>query len=175
MIFPVKDKGQLTTGARLKSISHALTGLGDMLRTEPNAWIHLAFTAAALLILGMAGSVWMLRAAYLYSKQDFVGAMEAVEAARQPDEPVVTVGMTAIPYRDYYRREWPAVGTAEELKALRGRGSRVWLLYTSPIHLSARYPDIWNIIQSEFTTVRVFRGTLGNGEVYLCQAPPRQD
>ena len=131
------------------------------------------FTATAFLILGMAGSVWMLRAAYLYPKQDFVGAMEAVEAARQPGEPVVTVGLTTIPYRAYYGRDWPAVKTGQELQALRAHGSRVWLLYTSPIHLRARHPDIWNIIQAEFATVRIFRGTLGNGEVYICQAPPR--
>ena len=128
-----------------------------------------------LLIVALVGSAWMLRAAYFYPKQDFVGAMEAVEASRQPGEPVVIVGLTAIPYRDYYGRDWQEVESAGELEALRARGTRVWLLYTSPIHLRARYPGIWNIIQSEFTTVRVFRGTLGNGEVYLCQAPPRQD
>jgi hypothetical protein len=131
--------------------------------------------ATLFLVLGLAGSLWMLRAAYLYPKQDFAGAMQAVEAARQPGEPVITVGLTTMPYRDYYQRDWQAVESMGELQALRARGTRVWLLYTSPIHLRARYPDIWNIIQSEFTTVRVFRGTLGNGEIYLCQAPPRQD
>lgn len=137
---------------------------------------HTAERAAmVLLILALAGSLWMLRAAYLYPKQDFASAMQAVEAARQPGEPVVTVGLTTLPYRDYYHRDWQAVENAGELEALRAGGTRVWLLYTSPIHLRVRYPDIWNIIQSEFTTVRVFRGTLGNGEIYLCQAPPRQD
>jgi uncharacterized membrane protein len=131
--------------------------------------------AAVLLILGLAASAWMLRAAYLYPKQDFAGAMEAVEAARQPGEPIVTVGLTTLPYRDYYKRNWNPVETAGELEALRARGSKVWLLYTSPIHLRARYPEIWNIIQAEFQTVRVFHGTLGNGEIYLCQAQPRRD
>ena len=35
----------ISLSARLKSFGHALSGLGFMLRTQPNAWIHLAATA----------------------------------------------------------------------------------------------------------------------------------
>lgn len=47
--------------ARLKSFGHALGGLGFMLRTQHNAWIHLAatgFVVAFGLWLGLAPHDW---------------------------------------------------------------------------------------------------------------------
>ena len=40
--------------ARLKSVSHALSGLGFMLRTQHNAWIHLLATAIVV-----AAGLWL--------------------------------------------------------------------------------------------------------------------
>jgi diacylglycerol kinase (ATP) len=39
-----------TIAARIKSISYALAGIATMLRTQHNAWIHLAATAAVVLL-----------------------------------------------------------------------------------------------------------------------------
>ena len=47
--------------ARLKSSGHALSGLGLMLRTQHNAWIHLAATALVVALgfwLGIAPHDW---------------------------------------------------------------------------------------------------------------------
>jgi diacylglycerol kinase (ATP) len=47
--------------ARLKSFGHALSGLGLMLRTQHNAWIHLAATALVVALgfwLGIAPRDW---------------------------------------------------------------------------------------------------------------------
>ena len=49
-------------GARLKSIGHALDGLRLMLRTQHNAWLHLAATLMVLsagLVLGLTVEAWM--------------------------------------------------------------------------------------------------------------------
>jgi len=124
-----------------------------------------------LVALTVVGSAWSLPTAYRYPKQDFLGAMRLVDAQRQPSEPVVVVGLSALPYQNYYRRDWRAVASYEELESVRSQAKRTWLVYTLPVYLKARYPDIWNGIQTEFTTVQVFRGTLGDGEVYVCQAP----
>lgn len=48
--------------ARLKSIGHALDGLALMLRTQHNAWLHLAATiivVGAGLILGLPTESWL--------------------------------------------------------------------------------------------------------------------
>ncbi|MBC6981896.1 diacylglycerol kinase family protein [Caulobacter sp. 17J80-11] len=39
---------RFTIAARLKSFRYAFTGIGFMLRTQHNAWIHLAATAAVV-------------------------------------------------------------------------------------------------------------------------------
>jgi diacylglycerol kinase (ATP) len=39
-----------TIVARIKSISYALTGIATMLRTQHNAWVHLAATVAVVLL-----------------------------------------------------------------------------------------------------------------------------
>ncbi len=129
--------------------------------------------AVALVVLLLAGSAVTLPAAYRYPKQDFLGAMRLVDIQRQPGEPVLTVGMTSFAYQRYFGRDWPPVETYAQLEAARAQGRRVWLVYAFPIYLKARYPEIWNAIQTDFRTVGVFRGTLGDGEIYVAQAGAR--
>jgi uncharacterized membrane protein len=126
-----------------------------------------AVAAFSVLILA---SCWQARAAWIYPKQDFRGAMGFVDTQRAPGDAVVLIGLTRLPYQEYYRRDWPAVESAAELEGLRARGGATWALYTLPIYVQSRYPELWNILQRDFRTVRVFRGTMGGGEVYVCRA-----
>ncbi|MGH9795821.1 MAG: glycosyltransferase family 39 protein [Candidatus Acidiferrales bacterium] len=118
----------------------------------------------------IVASAWSVRSAWLYPKQDFAGALEFVESQRQAGEPVVLAGLAVFPLREYYQRDWPAVTTREELESARAGAKRVWLLYASPIFVRSRQPPIWNAIQTEFEQVRVFRGTMGDGAVYVCRS-----
>ena len=123
----------------------------------------------ALAGLMLLASAWSLRPAYLYPKQDFLGAMAFVDAERQPGDTVVTAGLAALPYQRYYGRNWPVVETPAQLDAVRAQGRRTWLLYTLPEFERWLHPEVWDVIQSDFTTVRVFHGTLGGGEIYVCR------
>jgi mannosyltransferase len=123
----------------------------------------------------VAGSIWTLPPAWRYPKQDFLGAMRLIDAQRQPGEPVVVVGLSAFAYRSYYRRDWQPVATAAELESVRAQGKRTWLVYTLPIYLKSREPQIWEAIQTEFAPVKVFRGTLSEGEVVVCEASAEQE
>lgn len=129
--------------------------------------------ATAVVLVIAAASAWTVRSAWIYPKQDFVGAMEFVDAERQPGDVVFTVGMTSLPYHRYFGRNWLWVDTAEELERLRAGHQRAWLLYTLPTYLQSRHPDLWDTIGSDFETVRVFRGTLGDGEIYVCRTKTR--
>ena len=56
-----RDERPFTIAARLKSFGHALDGLRLMLRTQHNAWLHLAASAAVVaagLIVGLSGEAW---------------------------------------------------------------------------------------------------------------------
>jgi len=132
----------------------------------------LGTTAAVVMILG---SAWTVRSAWLHPKQDFAGAMRFVDEQRRPDEPVVVAGLAVFPYREYYRRDWPAIESVEQLEAARAVGKPVWLLHAFPIFLRSRHPEVWNTVEREFVAVRVFRGTIGEGEVFVCKwEPPAQ-
>ncbi len=151
----------LTRGAMVWAATAARLWQRDA-RTE----VRWGTVLAGLMLLA---SAWSLRPAYLYPKQDFLGAMAFVDAERQPGDTVVTAGLAALPYHRYYGRNWPAVETPAQLDAVRAQGRRTWLLYTLPVFERWLHPEVWDVIQSDFTTVRVFRGTLGGGEIYVCR------
>ena len=79
------------------------------------------------------------------------------------------VGLTTIPYQKYYGRNWPGVESPAQLEALRRPGQSTWVLYTIPIYVASRYPELWNTLQRECAQPKVFRGTMGGGEVYVCR------
>jgi hypothetical protein len=54
------------------------------------------------------------------------------------------------------------------LEAIRQAHATVWLGYTLPIEVKAYRPDIWRIVERDFEIVKIFPGTLGDGEVYVC-------
>jgi uncharacterized membrane protein len=123
-----------------------------------------------LTVLILLASCWQLRAAYLYPKQDYAGAMAFVEANRRSTDAIRLAGLTTMPYQQYYKRDWPAVETPGQLEdAQRAAGGRVWVLYTLPIYIESRYPELWNTLRSQCTTQKIFRGTMGGGEVYVCR------
>jgi 4-amino-4-deoxy-L-arabinose transferase-like glycosyltransferase len=122
-----------------------------------------------VVVLMLAASCYQLRVAY-YPKQDFAGAMKYVEGQQRPGDRIVLAGLAAIPYQKYYGRNWTQVETPAQLETIRGQSQATWVLYTLPIHLKSRYPELWHTIESEFPTVKVFRGTMGGGEVIVCRA-----
>jgi hypothetical protein len=83
---------------------------------------------------------------------------------------VALVGLTRVPYQEYYGRDWPLVETTDQLAGLRlGGEGRAWVLYTLPIYVESRYPALWNTLKSECAPQKIFRGTMGGGEVYVCR------
>jgi mannosyltransferase len=129
----------------------------------------------ALVAVLLLGSCFQLRAAYIYPKQDYAGAMKFVDAQQQPGDTVALVGLTSIPYQSYYGRNWPAVKTPAQLEDLRRPGHATWVLYTIPIYIESRYPDLWNTIKSECGQPKVFRGSMGGGEVYVCRVASKEN
>jgi 4-amino-4-deoxy-L-arabinose transferase-like glycosyltransferase len=111
---------------------------------------------------------------YALPKQDFTGARDYVERYRTPHDAVVAVGLAGVAYGRYFAPHWSVVQTSEELAVVRRQPARLWLVYTLPIEVKAYHPDIWQIIQQDFEVVKVFPGSLGGGEVYVCQLRPER-
>jgi len=47
---------------------------------------------------------------------------------------------------------------------------RVWVLLTLPRDMRLRFPDLTRVIETDFEPVARFRGTLGDGDVYLVRS-----
>jgi hypothetical protein len=123
----------------------------------------------ALSGLFIVASAFTVPRAYALPKQDFTGARDYIEQHRGRDERVVVVGLAAHAYTEYYAPEWPVADSADQIQGFRRSGRPLLLVYTLPIELKANHPDIWRIVENDFETVKVFPGTLGGGEVYVCR------
>jgi 4-amino-4-deoxy-L-arabinose transferase-like glycosyltransferase len=133
-----------------------------LLGTGPQWRLRAGYAFAGLFILASLSTV---PRAYALPKQDFTGARDYVERLPGADGRVVVVGLAVHAYSEYYAPQWPSAETADQLKALHPE----FLVYTLPIELKAAHPDIWQAVQSDFETVKIFPGTLGGGEVYVCR------
>ncbi|HLE62243.1 MAG TPA: glycosyltransferase family 39 protein [Pyrinomonadaceae bacterium] len=124
---------------------------------------------ATLACLMIAASAVTVPRNYAHPKQDYTGAREYVESHRRPGDAVVAVGLAGVAYGRYFAPRWSVAQTHEELDAVRTANSNVWLVYTLPVEVRAYRPDVWHAIQSDFEVVKVFPGTLGGGEVFVCR------
>jgi hypothetical protein len=127
----------------------------------------------ALTCLLIVASLVTVPKNYRLPKQDFTGARDYVERLRRPEDVVVAVGLAGVDYGRYFAPHWTVANTHEELDTIGKDHSTVWVVYTLPVQLKAWHPEIWSRIESEFEVVKVFYGTLGGGEVYVCRQRPR--
>ena len=103
-------------------------------------------------------------------KQDYGGALKFLENQRQPGDVVLTVGLTVLPYQQFYKMDWSEVTVAADLDKDQFRGKRTWLVYTMPVVLRAAHPEIMNRIRREFEVVKEFPGTLSGGNIVVAIA-----
>jgi mannosyltransferase len=133
-------------------------------RAFANSQVLATAAVAALIAL----SALSLVPNYRYPKQDFEGAMRYVLQAKGPSDVVVSSGVPADPYARLWQLPWPNVETAQQLTQARGSARRTWVLYTFPRYLESRSPDIAAVIRRECKPARVFRGTVGGGDIIVC-------
>lgn len=136
-------------------------------------WLAAAGTGlAALMILA---SCLTIPRVYALPKQNYTGARDFVESNRQSSDAVVAVGLAGVAYGKYFAPQWTDAQTQAELDAARQGHANVWLVYTIPIQVKAYRPEIWKVIEKDFEVVKVFPGTLGGGEVYVCRQKSKNE
>ena len=121
---------------------------------------------AALMITASAATV---PHCYALPKQDFIGARDFVERRVRPGETIVAVGLAARVYGGYFAPHWTAVQEYDPLQQARRTHEKTWLVYTLPREIRAFQPRVWKTIERDFEVVKVFPGTLGEGEVFVCR------
>jgi mannosyltransferase len=100
-------------------------------------------------------------------KQDYSGALNFVQANKGPDDGIVAIGLTEIPFHDYLHQDWQMVTTIDELNTSRDQHQRIWVVYTLESVLDTKYPELMNFIKQNIPTVKQFNGTLAGGEIYI--------
>lgn len=130
---------------------------------------------AAMGLVLVIGLSYSCRWNFLAPKQDFEGARDHVEAQRQPGDVVATAGLARLPYRELYAPDWQEVVTAAELQRLLATSPRVWLVYFNRSYMETAFPDVYQVIASEFTGERAFFGTLGGGEILVLRSNTERD
>ncbi|MCM3874553.1 MAG: glycosyltransferase family 39 protein [Pyrinomonadaceae bacterium] len=143
--------------------------------TSPSLQRLAAGAGLALAILMILASAVTVPRNYAYPKQDYTGARDYVENHRGPNDAVVAVGLAGVAYERYYAPTWSVAQTESELEFVRRAGENTWLVYTLPVEVKAYRPGVWRTIQSDFTIVKVFPGTLGGGEVVVCRQRPKNE
>jgi len=122
----------------------------------------------AVVAVMIALSAASLGFAYRYPKQDFEGARQWLDASRGAGDTIITVGAATVPYRDWLRQPWPSATSVAELNALRRGAGRTWVVYTLPRYLEHSAPELMQMIRQECSPARVFRGTVGGGDIVVC-------
>lgn len=135
------------------------------------SWLPLALFAvvAGLLLVPLFGY-------YEVPKQSYVASAEYLRGARGPDDLVVVVHLAETGFRYY----GPRFGFEEDKSCtyLRSkaaldavvrshRSGRVLLVTTFPRAMRLEFPDLAASIEHGWTIARVFRGTVGDGDVIV--------
>ena len=100
-------------------------------------------------------------------KQDFTGPMQFIDSNVSSGQIVATADVTSLVYQPLYGRPWKALRSGADLRQLRAAGS-VWLVYTFPRYLMKFDPGIAATVERECGSARRFRGTVGGGDVFVC-------
>lgn len=102
-------------------------------------------------------------------KQDYWGALRYVEANQGHYQQVLLAGLTVYPFQHYFQKPWQAVESEAQLDSLIREKKETWLLYTFPVFIQSRYPDVWEAIRDRFKVIKVFPGTIGDGDIFVCK------
>ena len=134
---------------------------------------RMAIAATAVLATAFfASSAFSLVNNYRYPKQDFEGAIRFADQESRNGGTVLTAGAAIYPLREYYAKPWDSVETVEKMRQVCGTGQPVWVVYSMPRYLEVVSPAVLAMIQREFTLVRVFHGTLGDGDIFVAKFNP---
>jgi hypothetical protein len=153
-------RGAMTLGRALARASGRDAAVGGRLLGPGLALVLLAASAAAL------------ASNYRFPKQDYSGALAYVRAHASPGDEVAAVGLAAVSYRLYHAPSLRIPSTAEQLRALRGPDHSLWVLWSFPRDMRLRFPELLDAIERDFRLEATFRGTLGDGDLYVSRAGP---
>jgi hypothetical protein len=107
-------------------------------------------------------------------KQDFDGAVAALDAAAREGAVIGMAGPACLPLQTYYQKaDWHCLRTVADWTALQATPGRAVVVYTLSDYIED--PELRSTIRTTCRTVREFPATLGGGVLTICDVPHRDD
>ena len=128
-----------------------------------------AIAAAAMLLIAISAAA--LPRNYRLPKQDFDSAVQFLTAAEAQGAQIAASGPACLPVAIYYgKMSWPCLNSVDDWRDLAGTDRRLLMVYTLPDYLD---PMVRNNLRANCPPVHVFEGTLGGGDIVVCEAGGR--
>jgi len=143
--------------------------VGDFLSRVLSDGKSRLIAAAPAILVALAFAV-SLPGLYRYPKQDFTGARDFVLEHMDAGDRVLGLHIAGRVYNQYYAREWPVVENVQELNQHRSKEGHTWVLYTLPRHFNADRPELSRALELDYEIVRIFPGTLGDGNIIVARS-----
>ena len=104
---------------------------------------------------------------YQFPKQNFESPINYIAERKLQTDKIVTLGLAAVPYNKYYKVNWQAIETIEELKKTEAEATNTWIVMIFPSRTMRDFVDIMHHIEKNFSLTKTFRGTLGDGDILI--------
>lgn len=128
-----------------------------------------AATVACTLAL-VAVSAMALPLNYRVPKQDFAGALRFLGVAEAQGAQITASGMACLPLEIYYAKaEWRCLRSIDDWDAVRASARRVLVVHA--VAGSVGDPKVADRLRRDCPVVRRFAGTLGGGDLIVCEVP----
>lgn len=114
----------------------------------------------------------MLPRAFLLPKQDFEGAMAYAQTLQSSESVVMTLGLSILPYRDYYQTTFMPIESAADFERAVSGKARAYAIHTIPVYLDAFEPDLSAVLHGRAKELKRFAGSMGDGDVIVYEIGP---
>lgn len=125
----------------------------------------------ALLLALMPGAAAALARNVAVPKQDFTGPMALLDAEAARGTAIAGAGAICLPLREFFERPWPCAETYDAYTPVIAAHPRTLVVHT--LIEFWHDPKLIDTLARDCRDVRRFPGTLGNGDVVVCEASPR--
>lgn len=125
----------------------------------------------ALLLALMPGAAAALARNVAVPKQDFTGPLALLDAEAARGTAVVGAGAICLPLQRFFARPWPCAETFEAYAPAVAAQPRTLVVHT--LIEFWHDPRLIEALARDCRDVRRFPGTLGNGDVVVCEATAR--
>ena len=127
-----------------------------------------AVAVGTMLLIALSATA--LSRNYRLPKQDFDGAVAFLAMAEAQGAQIASAGPACLPWSAYYGKvSWTCLKNIDDWRHVSATDRRMLVAYTLPDYLDATLREA---LHATCPAIRVFEGTLGGGDIIVCEPAP---